>query len=98
MIYLIKTTRESLNYIRERITTNGWSFVSYDTIFFVDIQNITSSLGVYDHLSLGDNQPDATIVVRVADDENYHYWGRADTSVWEWLRDHSRKSIGTWEE
>lgn len=96
MVYLIKTTANNISLIKDRISSNGWSAVSYDTIIFVDVPNENSSQEVYNRLASEDEEPKATIVVKLSDDEAFYYWGRADNSIWDWLKEHSRQSIDTW--
>lgn len=96
MVYLIITTKENYNFVRSRISANGWDAVSYDNNFFVDIQQEVNCKTVYDFIASGEKQPSSTVVIKLSDSEEYYYWGRADNSLWEWLKNHSRKPITTW--
>ena len=93
MIYLIKTSGNDIEFIKERIAANGWASILYDTVFFVDIQDEESAHEVYKRITTVDNQPLSTIVVKLSDDEDNYYWGRATNVVWDWLKEHSRKSV-----
>lgn len=96
MIYLIKTTKENIVFVQERISSKGWPVASYDTIYLVDVPDEEDAKSVYSCLTTVDKQPLATIVVKISDDEDYYYWGRAEEYIWDWLKEHSRKPITTW--
>lgn len=90
MIFLIKTTKDDISFIKDRVSLNGWSSVLYDTVFFVDVQDVENARALYDKLCTEDKMPASTIVVKLTDNEDSYYWGRADKSVWNWLKEHSR--------
>ena len=92
MIYLIKTHANNIDFIKERITSNGWSSTMYDTVFFVDVQE-ESAHEVYKRISTEDNKPLSTIVVKLSDCEGDYYWGRATNAVWDWLKEHSGRKV-----